>query len=212
MSKARTSRRTSRHLGAPKRLARVARLLARPSRRSWRRDPAATHLSPFSEVGGPFRSTLLWILRSHAARPLRPFRQARRREPAVICPEPPVVASTQFCGRRQSRRPGRPGYRNRGEPIAPLAGPGRPKRSCRRSSPTIAIPSVPRPDATDVAASRCRRSASKLGTGENMNAIVRAMRIRRSRLAETGASGATRSTNPPGGMAVARDRRCALPD
>ena len=44
---------TSRHLSTPKRLARVARLLPRPSRRSWRPDPAATHLSAFSEVMGP---------------------------------------------------------------------------------------------------------------------------------------------------------------
>ena len=62
------------------------------SRRSWRPDPAATHLSAFSSDG--VRSTLLWILRSHAARPLRPFREARRREPAVVCQQPPVVGST----------------------------------------------------------------------------------------------------------------------
>ena len=44
---------TSRHLSTPKRLALAARLLPRPSRRSWGPDPAATHLSAFAEVMGP---------------------------------------------------------------------------------------------------------------------------------------------------------------
>ena len=62
--------RTSRHLSTPKRLARVARLLPRPSRRSWRPEIPTRRTSPRSlKYRGRFRSTLLWILRSHAARP-----------------------------------------------------------------------------------------------------------------------------------------------
>jgi hypothetical protein len=41
--------------------------------------------------------------RSHAGRPLRLFREVRRRESAVVCQQPPVVGSTQFGGRRRSR-------------------------------------------------------------------------------------------------------------
>jgi len=69
---------TSRHLSTPKRLARVARLRPRPSRRSWRPDPAATHLSAFSEVMGPLLvhpSADSPKSRRHTA--LRPFREAR---------------------------------------------------------------------------------------------------------------------------------------
>ena len=65
-------------------------------------DPAATHLSAFSEVMGPL-PVHASVFRSHAGRPLRPFREARRREPAVVCQQPPVVGSTQFGGRRRSR-------------------------------------------------------------------------------------------------------------
>ena len=104
------------------------------------RDPAATHLSAFSEVMRPLP---VHVFRSHAGRPLRPFREARRREPAVVCQQPPVVRSTQFGGRRRSRPRGRRDYRNRGEAIAALAVPGGPKRACRRSSPTIAIRASP---------------------------------------------------------------------
>jgi hypothetical protein len=94
---------TSTRLSTPKRLARVARLLPRPCRRVGDRIPPR-RTSPRSRSDcGRFRSTLLWILRSHAGRPLRPFRQARRREPAVVCQQPPVVGITQFGDRRQSR-------------------------------------------------------------------------------------------------------------
>ena len=111
--------RTSRHLSTPKRLARVARLLPRPSRRSWRPDPAATHLSAFSEVLGPLpvhASVDSPNPRRQAA--LRPFSEVRRREPAVVCQQPPVVGSTQLGGHRQSRPRSRRDYRNRGEPAA----------------------------------------------------------------------------------------------
>src|ERR1039458_5270137 len=37
-----------------------------------------------------------------------------RREPAVVCQQPPVVRSTQFGDRQSSRPRGRPDYRNRG--------------------------------------------------------------------------------------------------
>ena len=86
---------TSRHLSTPKRLARVARLLPRPSRRSWRPDPAATHVSALSEVLGPLpvhASVDSPKPRRQAA--LRPFSEVRRREPAVVCQQPPVVGST----------------------------------------------------------------------------------------------------------------------
>ena len=85
-------------------------------------DPAATHLSAFSEVLGP--------LPVHASvdspKPcrqaaLRPFREARRREPAgrrasvssrrLWRAHNSVVADSQD-------DPGRPGYRNRGKGIA----------------------------------------------------------------------------------------------
>jgi hypothetical protein len=46
----------------------------------------------------------------------------------------------------------------RGDTIAALAGARRPKRSCQRSSATMAIPGVARPGGLDVAASRCRQS------------------------------------------------------
>src|SRR4030081_1581666 len=90
MSKARTSR----HLSTPKRLARGARLLPRPSRRSWRPDPAATHVSAFSEVMGPLpvhASVDSPKPRRQAA--LRPFSEVRGREPAVVCQQPPVVGA-----------------------------------------------------------------------------------------------------------------------
>ena len=44
--------------------------------------------------------------------------EARRREPAVVCQQPPVVRSTQFGDRRRSRPRGRRDYRNRGKGIA----------------------------------------------------------------------------------------------
>ena len=110
---------TSRHLSTPKRLARVARLLPRPSRRSWRPDPAATHVSAFSEVMEPLpvhASVDSPKPRRQAA--LRPFSEVRRREPAVVCQQPPVVGSTQLGGHRQSRPRSRRDYRNRGVAIA----------------------------------------------------------------------------------------------
>ena len=53
-------------------------VLPRPSRRSWRPDPAATHLSAFSEVMGPLLvhpSADSPKSRRHTA--LSPFREAR---------------------------------------------------------------------------------------------------------------------------------------
>ena len=47
-----------------------------------------------------------------------PLREARRREPAVVCQQPPVVGSTQFGGRQQSRPRSRPDCRNRGVAVA----------------------------------------------------------------------------------------------
>ena len=44
--------------------------------------------------------------------------EARRRESAVVCQQPPVVGSTQFGGRRRSRPRGRRDNRNRGKGIA----------------------------------------------------------------------------------------------
>ena len=49
---------------------------------------------------------------------LRPFSEVRRREPAVVCQQPPVVGSTQLGGHRQSRPRSRRDYRNRGQAIA----------------------------------------------------------------------------------------------
>lgn len=73
----------------------------RPSRRRWRPDPAATHLCAFSEVLGPLpvhASVDSPKPRRQAA--LRPFSEVRRREPAVVCQQPPVVGSTQLGGHR----------------------------------------------------------------------------------------------------------------
>jgi hypothetical protein len=86
--------RTSRHLSTPKRLTPSRPSPAPTLAAQLQTDPAATHLSAFSKRWGRSRSTLLRILRSHAARPLRPFSEARRREPAVVCQQPPVVGST----------------------------------------------------------------------------------------------------------------------
>ena len=44
--------------------------------------------------------------------------EARRRELAVVCQQPPVVRSPQFGDRRRSRPPVRRDHRNRGEPAA----------------------------------------------------------------------------------------------
>ena len=128
--------RTSRHLSTPKRLARVARLLPRPSRRSWRPEipPRRTSLRS-RKYWGRFPSTLPWILRSHAGRPLRPFGEARRREPAVVCQQPPVVGSTQLGGHRRSRPRSRRDYRNRGKGIARPEQPREPKQSQRAQCP-----------------------------------------------------------------------------
>jgi hypothetical protein len=96
---------TSRHLGTPKRLARGAPSPAPTVETGGR---AATHLSTFSDDGaasGP-------RFRSHAGRPLRPFGEARRRESAVVCQQPPVVRSTQFGGRRRTRPRSRRDCRN----------------------------------------------------------------------------------------------------
>ena len=71
------------------------------------------HLSASSEVMGRFRSTFPKPRRQAAS----PLREARRREPAVVCQQPPVVGSTQFGGRQQSRPRSRPDCRNRGEPV-----------------------------------------------------------------------------------------------
>ncbi len=57
--------------------------------------------------------------------------EARRREPAVVCQQPPVVGSTQFGGRRRSRPRSRRDYRNRGKGIASPDQPRVPKQSCR---------------------------------------------------------------------------------
>jgi hypothetical protein len=57
----------------------------------------------------------------------------------------------------RARPHGRRDFFNRGEPIAALAGAGWLKRSCRRSSPTTAIPGVGRRETTDIAARRCRQ-------------------------------------------------------
>ena len=92
--------RTSRHLSTPKRLAQVARLLPRPSRRSWRPEIPPRRTSPRSRSNGAASGPRF---RSHAGRPLRPFGEPRHRESAVVCQQPPVVGSTQFGGRRQSR-------------------------------------------------------------------------------------------------------------
>jgi hypothetical protein len=79
--------------------------VSRPDPRGAARDRRSHRDAPrrVLEVMGRFRSTLLWILRSHAARPLRPFSEAPRREPATVCQQPPVVGSTQFGNRRHSR-------------------------------------------------------------------------------------------------------------
>ena len=68
-------------------------------------------------VGHDFRNRT----RSSSARSASPavrdssVREARRREPAVVCQQPSVVRSPQFGGRRRSRPRGRRDYRNRGE-------------------------------------------------------------------------------------------------
>ena len=73
----------------------------------------------------------------------------------------------------QSRpKPRRADDRVRGEPIAPLAGARTVERSCRRSSLTIAIPGVARPETTDVAASRCRRCSRPAFAPRRTKAIV----------------------------------------
>ena len=62
-------------------------------------------------------------------------REARRREPAVVCQKPPVVRSGQFGDGRRSRPRTRRGYRNRGKGIARPEQPREPKRSWRAQSP-----------------------------------------------------------------------------
>jgi hypothetical protein len=54
--------------------------------------------------------------------------KARRREPAVVCQQPPVVGSAQFGDRRRSRPRGRRDFCNRGEPGVS----GRRKAAARR--------------------------------------------------------------------------------
>jgi hypothetical protein len=105
---------------SPKRLARVARLLPRPSRRSWRPDPAATHLSAFSEVMGP-PLVHPFCGFSEATPPDRAasVQGSAPREPAVISQQPPVVGSTQFGGSQQSRPRSRRDCRNRGIAVMP---------------------------------------------------------------------------------------------
>ena len=169
---------TSRHLSTPKRLARVARLLPRPSRRSWRPDPAATHVSAFSEVMGPLpvhASVDSPKPRRQAA--LRPFSEVRRREPAVVCQQPPVVGSTQLGGHRQSRPRSRRDYRNRGKGIAPslatsLSPRRRSARATRGTRTTKAVARDPDPNAL-LAETRARTVARRIG----------ALRMQRDRVA-----------------------------
>ena len=72
--------------------------------------------------------------------------EGRPSELPVVSRRPPVVASAQFGDHRQSRRPGRPGYRNRGEAVAP-----------RRSGwPALR-----------------RQTSHELGRGDGVRAIVR---------------------------------------
>jgi hypothetical protein len=72
-------------LSTPKRLAQVARLLPRPSRRSWRPEIPPRRTSPRSpKRRGRFRSTFPKPRRQAAS----PLREARRREPAVVCQQP----------------------------------------------------------------------------------------------------------------------------
>ena len=113
--------RTSRHLTTPKRLARVARPLPRPSRRSWRPDPAATHLSAFSEVMRP--------LTVHAFSP-KPRRQAAAPVQASAAPRAGGrLSAAAGCGEHTvpwsptATTTQRRDYRNRGEAIAPAARP-----------------------------------------------------------------------------------------
>ena len=114
--------RTSRHLSPPKRLARVARLLPRRSRRRRRPEIPPRRTSPRSpKRRGRFRSTFPKPRRQAAS----PFREARRREPAVVRQQPPVVGSTQFGGRQQSRPRSRRDCRNRGVAIVSEAATGR---------------------------------------------------------------------------------------
>ena len=126
--------RTSRHLSAPKRVADVA-ASPRPSRRSWRPDPAATNLSVFSEVTGPLPvHVFLWILRSHGARP-RCVRSGKRGAgPAASASSRRSWRAHNPGGRRQSSRPGRPGH-----PTVAVAkaSPARGRRDDRSSSNAI---------------------------------------------------------------------------
>ena len=94
-------------------------VLPRPSRRSWRPDPAATHLSAFSEVMGP----LLVHPSADSPKPRRqtalsPFREARpaRRRSSLSSRR---LWGAQFGGRQQSRPRSRRDCRNRGIAVTP---------------------------------------------------------------------------------------------
>ena len=105
--------RTSRHLRTPNRLARIARLLPRPSRRSWRREIPPRRTSPRSlKYWGRFRSTFPKPRRQAAARVRGSAtpRAGGRLSAAAGCGEHTVrwsPAVTATGGRRD--------YRNRGQ-------------------------------------------------------------------------------------------------
>ena len=116
---------TSRHLSTPKRPARVAPLLPRPSRRSWRPDPAATHLSAFSEVMEPLlvhpSADSPKPRRQTSPRPFSEARPASRRS---------SLSSRRLWGAHSSvvanshDQRSRPDCRNRGKPITLVRAPG----------------------------------------------------------------------------------------
>jgi len=103
--------RTSRHLSPPKRLARVARLLPRTSRRSWRPEIPPRRTSPRSpKRRGHFRSTF------SEATPAGRFAATGSAAPRAGG----RLSATGGCGERTirwSRSRGRRRHRNRGEPV-----------------------------------------------------------------------------------------------
>ena len=107
--------------------ARIRKEAARSDFSRFRRHPRVVrfaHLCRRSRSGYRRRARLRNRTRSSRARSASSavrdssVGEARRRESAVVCQQPPVVGSTQFGGRRRSRPRGRRDNRNRGKGIA----------------------------------------------------------------------------------------------